>query len=203
MNPLTGIKSFIKVTGHRLPGYLILSIGIFLLFLLSGPAAIYSYPGKDPVLRKPFISPLYGDIALGFREEYFNDDRQVYYRHTGIDIIGVPGDRVSAAGNGVIVYTGFSPIGGRTIVIGHNRNIRTTYLNLQNIYVSQGDRVKQGDIIASIGASDDPSCTDSHLHFAIIYMNKYLDPLQVFNMDYNSISRFLRLVYVPGDLKIY
>ena len=88
-------------------------------------------------------------------------------------------------------------------MIGHNRNIRTTYLNLQNIYVSQGDRVKQGDIIASIGASDDPSCKDSHLHFAIIYMNKYLDPLQVFNMDYNSISRFLRLVYVPGDLKIY
>ena len=198
-----GIKSFIKVAGHRLPGYLILSICIFLLFLLSGPAAIYSYPGKDPVLRKPFISPLYGDIALGFREEYFNDDRQADYRHTGIDIIGAPGDRVSAAGNGTIVYTGFSPIGGRTIVIRHNQNIRTTYLNLQNIYVSQGDRVKQGDIIASIGASDDPSCTDSHLHFAVIYMNKYLDPLQVLSMDYTSISRFLRLVYLPGDLKIY
>jgi len=197
-----GIKSFIKVAGHRLPGYLILSIGIFLLFLLSGPAAVYSYPGKDPALRKPFISPLYGDIALGFREEYFNDDRQADYRHTGIDIIGAPGDRVSASGNGTIVYTGFSPIGGRTIVIRHNQNIRTTYLNLQNIYVSQGDRVKQGDIIASIGASDDPSCTDSHLHFAVIYMNKYLDPLQVLDMDYTSISRFLRLVYVPGDLKI-
>jgi murein DD-endopeptidase MepM/ murein hydrolase activator NlpD len=203
MNPLTGTKSFIKVAGHRLPGYLILFIGIFLLFLLSGPAAIYSYPGNDTVLRKPFISPLYGDVVLGFREEYFNDERQADYRHTGIDIIGLPGDRVSAAGNGTVVYTGFSPIGGRTIVIRHNRNIRTTYLNLQNIYVSQGDRVKQGDIIASIGASDDPSCTDSHLHFAIIYMNKYLDPLQVLNMDYTSISRFMRLVYVPGDLKIY
>ena len=203
MNPLTGIKSFIKVAGHRLPGYLILFIGIFLLFLLSNTASIYSYPGNDTVLRRPFISPLYGDVVLGFREEYFNDERQADYRHTGIDIIGLPGDRASAAGNGTVVYTGFSPIGGRTIVIRHNRNIRTTYLNLQNIYVSQGDSVKQGDIIASIGASDDPSCTDSHLHFAIIYMNKYLDPLQVLDMDYTSISRFMRLVYVPGDLKIY
>ncbi len=144
-----------------------------------------------------------GDVALGFREEYFNDEKQADYKHTGIDIIGNPGDSISASGNGIVAYTGFSPIGGRTIVIRHNQDIRTTYLNLQNIYVSQGDMVKQGDNIATIGAYDDPSYTDSHLHFAIIYLNKYLDPLQVLNMDYNSISRFLRLVYVPGDLKIY
>ena len=203
MRPLTRIRPFIKWTGYILPGYLILFIVILLLLLLSNPTAIYSYPGKDPVLRKPFIFPLCGDVALGFREEYFNDDKQANYRHTGIDIIGSPGDRVSASGNGIVAYTGFSPIGGRTIVIRHNQNIRTTYLNLQNIYVSQGDRVKQGDIIASIGAFDDPSCTESHLHFAIIYINNYLDPLQVLSMDYTSISRFLRLVYVPGDLKIY
>jgi len=203
MRTLNKTGSFIKGTGHRLPRYLILFTGIFLLLLLSNPTTIYSYPGKDPGLRKPFIFPLCGDVALGFREEYFNDDRLANYRHTGIDIIGGPGEKVSASGNGVVVYTGFSPIGGRTIVIRHNQNIRTTYLNLQNVYVSQGDRVKQGDIIASIGALDDPSYSDCHLHFAIIYTNKYLDPLQVLNMDYASISRFLRLIYVPGDLKIY
>lgn len=203
MRSLTRIRTFISRTRHRLPEYIILFTGIFLLLLLSNPTTIYSYPGKDPGLRKPFIFPLYGDIVLDFREEYFNSDRQANYKHTGIDIMGNPGDRVLASGNGTIVYTGFSPIGGRTIVIRHNRNIRTTYLNLQNIYVNLGDKVKQGDIIASIGAFDDPSCTDSHLHFAIIYINKYLDPLQVLNMDYTSISRFLRLVYVPGDLKIY
>ncbi|MFC2159688.1 M23 family metallopeptidase [Actinomycetota bacterium] len=142
-------------------------------------------------------------MALGFREEYFNDDKQANYRHTGIDIKGDPGDSVVASGNGTVTYTGFSPIGGRTIVIRHNQNIRTTYLNLQNIFASQGDMVRQGDIIASTGAFDDPSCTDSHLHFAIIYFNKYLDPLQVLSLDYNSISRFLRLVYVPGDFRIF
>ncbi|MEE8325000.1 MAG: M23 family metallopeptidase [Candidatus Humimicrobiaceae bacterium] len=203
MKSLKGIRSCIKETGHRLPGCLVLLITIFLLSLLSNPAIISSSPGKEHNLRKPFISPLYGDVALGFREEYFNDEKQADYKHTGIDIIGDPGDSISASGNGIIAYTGFSPIGGRTIVIRHNQDIRTTYLNLQNIYVSQGDMVKQGDNIATIGAYDDPSFIDSHLHFAIIYLNKYLDPLQVLNMDYNSISRFLRLVYVPGDLKIY
>lgn len=195
--------SYIKKTRQRSLEYLVLFISIFLLLFLSNPMIISSYPGKDPGTRKPFIFPLNGNIALGFREEYFNVDKQSGYKHTGIDIIGAPGNRVSSSGNGIVTYTGFSPIGGRTIVIRHNLNIRTTYLNLQNIYVSQGDMVKQGDNIASIGAFDDPSCMESHLHFAIIYLNKYLDPLQVLNMDYNSISRFLRLAYVPGDLKIY
>ena len=203
MKSLTRTGSFIMGTRYRLPGYLILFISIFFLLLLLNPTDLSSYPGKDPGLRKPFIFPIYGDVALGFREVYHNDNRLADYRHTGIDIIGEPGDKVAASGNGIVTYTGFSPIGGRTIVIRHNQNIRTTYLNLQNVYVGQGDLVKQGDNIASIGAFDDPSSTDSHLHFAIIYINKYLDPLQVLSMDYASISRFLRLIYVPGDLIIY
>ncbi len=203
MKSLKETISCIKETRYRLPGYLVLFITIFLLLLLSNPTIISSYPGKGHGLRKPFIFPLYGDVVLGFREEYFDDEKQADYKHTGIDIIGSPGDSISASGNGIIAYIGFSPIGGRTIVIRHNQDIRTTYLNLQNIYVSQGDTVKQGENIATIGAHDDPSWIDSHLHFAIIYLNKYLDPLQVLNMDYNNISRFLRLVYVPGDLRIY
>ena len=203
MKSISRIRIFIRKIQHRLPGYLILFVGIFFLLLFSNPSDISSYPGKDPGLRKPFIFPIYGDIALGFREEYFNDDKQANYRHTGIDIIGGPGDRVAASGNGIVTYTGFSPIGGRTIVIKHNQNIRTTYLNLQNIYISQGDMVRQGDTIASIGTFDDPSYSDSHLHFAIIYCNKYLDPLELLSLDYSSISRFLRLVYVPEDFRIY
>ena len=182
----------------RLPGFIVLFACIFLFVLLISPTAVFPYPDKDPGLRKPFIFPLDENVILGFREEYFNAEKHVYYRHTGIDISGSQGDSVSASGNGIISYTGFSPTGGRTIVIKHNQNIRTTYLNLQSIYVSPGDIVKQGDIIASIGASDDPSSGHCHLHFGIIYMNKYLDPQQVLSIDYTSISKFLRLVYVPG-----
>ena len=187
----------------RVPGTIILFTFIFIFALLTDPMAILSYPDKDPGLREPFIFPLNGTVILGFREKYFDVSKQLYYRHTGIDISGSQGDMVSASGNGIVAYTGFSPTGGRTVVIRHNLNIRTTYLNLQSIYVSQGDAVEQGDIIASIGALDDPSCGECHLHFGIIYTNKYLDPLQVLSIDYMSISRFLRLVYVPGDFKIY
>jgi len=176
----------------------IISIALFVF-----PSYIFSYPDDSIEYKRPFIYPLHGEILTGFREEYLNIEKSIYYKHTGIDISGDPGDRVIAAGTGTVSYTGFSPIGGRTIVIKHNAMIRTTYLNLQSIYVSKGDSVRQGDIIASIGALDDPSCDEYHLHFGIIYDGAYLDPVQLLAIDYYSISRFLRIEYIQKDYRLY
>lgn len=152
--------------------------------------------------KKPFILPLDGSIVTSFRETYFDYMKNVYRKHTGIDIEGHAGQKVKASGNGVVSYTGFSPTGGRTIVIRHNEKIRTTYLNLSGIYVSKGDSVRQGEVIASIGASDDSSGAGSHLHFGVIYIDSYLDPEQLLKIDYRSISRFLQLKYTPHDFSI-
>lgn len=183
--------------------YLKAFICIFFIALFFLPSNIFTYPHSTAEYKKPFIYPLQGEILVGFREEYFDIEKSSYYKHTGIDISGSPGERVLAAGNGTVSYTGFSPTGGRTVVIRHNKMIRTTYLNLQNIYVSRGDSVLQGDIIASIGALDDPSCGEYHLHFGIIYDSAYLDPVQLLNIDYYSISRFLKLEYMQRDFRIY
>ena len=63
--------------------------------------------------------------------------------------------------------------------------------------------VKQGDIIGSLGAYDDISSEKCHLHFAVIYGNMYLDPVQLLDIDYSRISGYLRLVYMERDLFIY
>jgi lipoprotein NlpD len=153
--------------------------------------------------RTPFISPAQGDIITGFREEYYNIENSTHCRHTGVDISGDPGEKVVASANGIVYYTGLSPRGGLTVVIKHNKKIRTTYLNLSSIYVNKGDIVRQGDIIACLGARDDPSSKLYHLHFAVIYGNAYLDPVQLLNIEYSSISRYLRLFYMEKDCRIY
>jgi len=175
----------------------ILFIILFLYFLMgfTSPA----YPGN----KSPFIVPLEGEIIVGFRQSYWDEDGQRYLRHTGIDIKGNYGQKVIAAGNGIVSYTGFSPIGGRTLVIKHNQKIRTTYLNLLQTYVSVGTYVKQGDIIAAIGAGDDISSPNCHLHFGVIYDNKYLNPEDLLKVDYGSISRFIYLEYIPSDFRLY
>lgn len=172
---------------------------IFLLLavcILTGPALpIYSE------YRTPFIIPLEGKITVGFRQSYWDEEKEKEYKHTGIDIEGKYGQKVHAAGSGTVSYTGFSPIGGRTLVIKHNQKIRTTYLNLMDIYVYTGMYIKQGEVIASIGADDDPSSAGCHLHFGVIYDTKYLDPEDLLSIDYRSISRFIYLKYLPSDFE--
>jgi murein DD-endopeptidase MepM/ murein hydrolase activator NlpD len=172
---------------------------IFLLSLVSiltGPVSpVY------PDCRTPFIIPLEGEITVGFRQIYWDEEKGKDYKHTGIDIEGKYGQKVHAAGSGIVSYIGFSPIGGRTLVIRHNQKIRTTYLNLMDIYVSTGTYIKQGEVIASVGADDDPSSSGCHLHFVIIYDNKYLDPEDLMTIDYRDISKFIYLKYLPSDFE--
>jgi len=176
-------------------------IFLFLLFsfliLLCQPVPLYS------CYKSPFIMPLNGSIAVKFRQVYRDEEKEISRRHTGIDIEGRYGQKVIASANGVVSYIGFSPTGGRTLVIKHNKNIRTTYLNLLQIYVPAGTSVKQGEVIASIGARDDPSSSSYHLHFGIIYDGKYIDPEDILAIDYSSISKFIRLKYLPSDFKLY
>ena len=150
----------------------------------------------------PFIPPLKGDLIVKFRQPYWDEEKEVERRHTGVDISGNKGDHVMASGSGIVSYTGFSPIGGRTLVIKHNEKIRTTYLNLSAIFVSVGTYVRQGDSVASIGAEDDPSDAGPHLHFGVIYDGKYLDPEDVLDIDYSSISRFISLKYLASDFTV-
>ena len=173
---------------------------LFLLSLINLPSFIYP-DYKSPIYKSPFVMPLEGEIITGFRQSYPVPDEQKILKHTGIDIEGNFGQKVIAAGNGTVSYTGFSPIGGRTLVIKHNDKIRTTYLNLMQIYVTTGKYVRQGEVIASIGASDDPSSSAYHLHFGAIYDNKYINPADLLKIDYSSISRFIYLQYLDNDFK--
>lgn len=174
----------------------ILFLSLFLCVLTSLPSPVYSN------YRSPFIIPINGEVITRFRQSYLDTDKQRFLKHTGIDIKGKYGQKVAAAGNGIVSYSGFSPTGGRTLVIKHNQKIRTTYLNLMQIYVSTGTLVKQGEIIAAIGADDDPSNSQCHLHFGVIYDKKYLDPEDLLKINYSSISKFLYLKYLPSDFKL-
>ncbi|MFO7929475.1 MAG: M23 family metallopeptidase [Candidatus Humimicrobiaceae bacterium] len=166
---------------------------IFLLLTLIPGKPLYSD------VKVPFIFPLHGKIITGFREKYWNQENQEYLHHTGIDIKGDRGTEIIASGNGYVSYVGFSPIGGKTVVIKHNKKIRSTYLNLSTILVSCGDYVRQGEKIATIGASSDPSSEEPHLHFGVIYNGKYINPEDILKIDYNSLSKYIYLNYMPKD----
>ena len=199
-------QGFISLTALFLLIFFISSVLIFSFYSqnkLYGEESrnLDSYTAADKYVTKtPFIFPLVGEIVLSFREDYFYTEKDISRKHTGIDIKGEFNQNVFSSGDGIVSYIGFSPTGGRTIVIRHNEKIRTTYLNLLSIFVSCGDHIHQGDIIGTIGGNDDPSSlVESHLHFGVIYNGFYLDPEDVFKISYKNITSYISLEYMEND----
>ncbi len=149
--------------------------------------------------RKPLIYPLKGKILIHFNEQYVDEDTGETHRHCGIDIAGNEGDRVIASAPGKVFYVGWTPTGGKTISICHLLNVKTTYLNLQDYHVSVGQEVKRGQVVGTIGAEDDLSSEEVHLHFGVIVNNHYVDPEKILEMDFNDLTKYISLTYTELD----
>ncbi|MGA9852360.1 MAG: peptidoglycan DD-metalloendopeptidase family protein [Gammaproteobacteria bacterium] len=93
----------------------------------------------------------------------------------GIDISGVQGQGIYAAASGKVVYTGSAIIGyGKLIIIKNSEQFLSAYADNDEILVKEGDTVKAGDSIATMGLN-----RDGHplLHFEIRYNGKPVNPL--------------------------
>jgi hypothetical protein len=86
--------------------------------------------------------------------------------HLAIDYGCGSGTSVQASGNGTVIETG-SGSGSRSygnyLIIDHGSGITTLYAHLSGISVNKGDKVSQGQVIASSGATG--YVTGPHLHF--------------------------------------
>ena len=93
----------------------------------------------------------------------------------GIDIAGSAGEPVRAASGGKVVYAGSGLLGyGLLLIIKHNDRYLSAYAHNSELLVKEGDGVKSGDKIASMGSSG----TDKvKLHFEIRRDGKPVDPL--------------------------
>lgn len=94
----------------------------------------------------------------------------------GIDIAGSRGQPVYAAGAGKVVYVGNQLRGyGNLVMIKHNEDYITAYAHNDKLMVNNGQNVKIGQQIATMGNSDADSV---RLHFQIRYRATAIDPLR-------------------------
>jgi murein DD-endopeptidase MepM/ murein hydrolase activator NlpD len=86
--------------------------------------------------------------------------------HPGIDIQGSTGDRVRAAGAGVVIHAGWYALGGGNAVwISHGSGLYTTYSHLSKVLVRVGQRVSRLQVVGLVGATG--WATGPHLHFEV------------------------------------
>lgn len=94
----------------------------------------------------------------------------------GIDIAGKTGQKIVAAAPGEVVYSGSGLLHyGRLIIIKHNEAYLSAYAHNQTLMVTEGDKVKGGQQISTMGAN---SGGKPVLHFEIRRNGKPINPLQ-------------------------
>lgn len=138
-----------------------------------------SQNNKASDIEASLIKPLDGYITsyFGKRTNELTNAEELHY---GIDIGAAKGDRIKAALGGTVSDTGSDKSYGNFVKIDHGKGLSTVYAHCSFISVMKGQKVKQGDVIASVG--DTGKASGYHLHFELWKDGTALDPLNY--MDY-------------------
>ena len=128
----------------------------------------------EPTLRVPVertkpasIQSFFGDARDGGRR-----------RHHGVDIFARRGTPVIAASDGIVSSVGTNGLGGNVVWVarpGH-RELHY-YAHLDEQLVTEGEMVKAGDVLGTVGNTGNAKRTAPHLHFGIYAAGGPVDPL--------------------------
>jgi len=96
--------------------------------------------------------------------------------HRGVDFAAPAGTPVRAAGDGVVQVAGNGGSYGNYIRIQHTPKYSTAYAHLTSFArgVSKGARVRQGEVIAYVGATG--RATGPHLHYEVLVGGQQVNP---------------------------
>ncbi len=121
-----------------------------------------------------FIRPASGPITSGFgmRNHPILGRRRM---HTGVDIGAGYGAPIRAAAGGVVIFSGYQRGYGNTVIIDHGGGVTTLYGHCSRRNVSEGQSVRQGDVVANVGSTG--LSTGPHLHFEVRRNGTPVSPL--------------------------
>lgn len=135
---------------------------------------------KDPILKAPvidYIKPLDGKIISKFGES------TAYGPNKGVNIAAKVGTKILSTAEGKVIYADYDATFGNLVIIKlSNKNIVTSYAHMEDIVLSKGASIKQGDVVGYVGSTG--KVKTPQLHFAIREGKTAKDPLKYVN--YNS-----------------
>lgn len=143
----------------------------------EGDTSYYNEEGVS--MRKAFLqAPLdFTRVSSNFNPNRLHPIYKTKRPHRGTDYAAPRGTPVYAAGDGRIVEAGYNSANGNYVFIQHGESFKTHYLHLNKRRVSQGDRVKQGQVIGTVGSSG--SATGPHLHYEFLVNGVHRNPRSV------------------------
>ena len=98
-----------------------------------------------------------------------------YPGHSGVDIPRDAGTPIYAADSGTVVLAKNGTTGyAKHVIIDHGNGYQTLYAHASQLFVTAGETVTQGQVIASVGRTG--WATGNHLHFEVRYNGRTMQP---------------------------
>jgi murein DD-endopeptidase MepM/ murein hydrolase activator NlpD len=130
--------------------------------LLLGAATACGIP------RWPVEAPVISDFGLRMRG--WSPDL-----HRGVDLDVPSGTPVHAMSEARVRFAGVMSGFGNVVWLDHGGGLLTVYAHLSTIQVSEGERVRGGQVIGLSGATG--NATSPHLHFEVWRWGREVDPV--------------------------
>ena len=121
-----------------------------------------------------FIVPAYGTFVWGFGDPH-------KYNVYAVAIAAEEGTPVYATADGVVVQAGYAGEDGNRIAIDHAGGFESVYNHLRDILVAEGERVKRGQQIGTVGSTG--NSTGPQLSFELLRDGEFVDPESVIEFD--------------------
>lgn len=140
--------------------------------------------GADALAAPGMVSPLRGRITslYGMRTHPITGKLA---HHDGVDVAAPEGTTIKAAAAGKVVFAGQAGGYGNLVEIEHGDGRTTRYGHCAKLKVRQGQQVKAGQDIATVGSTG--LSTGPHLHFEIINaQGRHEDPLKMVALGADS-----------------
>ena len=131
--------------------------------------------------QNKFIIPVDNAIISGVYGSQRILNGKPKWPHYGLDFAAEKGTKIKAMLDGIVTlaepdlyYT------GETLIFDHGHGISTLYMHMQKILVKKGQKVKQGDIIGTVGSTG--RATGPHLDVRLNWFQTRLDPMTVLKL---------------------
>ncbi len=133
----------------------------------TGDSLFKEFQGLESlVAATPSGWPVHGWISSDYGERISPYTGEVGTMHQGVDIANRLGTPIRATADGLVLHAGWTNGGyGKMVEIVHGFGFSTVYGHCSRLRAVPGQRVRKGDVIASVGATG--NATGPHVHYEV------------------------------------
>jgi len=113
--------------------------------------------GEQAKAKIVFFAPITGNVTQKF---------DIIEKHFAIDVVTKKGTPVKSVADGTVIFSEWTAETGYVLMIQHTNEYISVYKHNGSLLKEQGDFVKSGEVIASVGSTGEHT-TGPHLHFEL------------------------------------